>query len=163
ETLLRVSHAEGDWPRWLEAAGVAKLAAKGSIKGPLFEYYGHALQAAVDGIGVAIGIRPYIDDDLAAGRLVAPFGLSVPKAERWYLVFREFRREEPAFRHSHSGSPRRRGNEAGRRDAGLLRRRFARAGAQPRRHRRLPRRARASGVRAGPRRRDGRRWTVGRV
>ena len=35
---------------------------------------------------------------LAAGRLVAPFGLSVPKGEQWYLVFREFRREEPAFR-----------------------------------------------------------------
>ncbi|MBV8835543.1 MAG: LysR family transcriptional regulator [Alphaproteobacteria bacterium] len=94
ETLLRVSHAEDDWPRWLEAAGVAKLAAKG----PVFEYYGHALQAAADGVGVAIGIRPYIDDDLAAGRLVAPFGLSVPKGEQWYLVFREFRREEPAFR-----------------------------------------------------------------
>jgi LysR family glycine cleavage system transcriptional activator len=94
ETLLRVSHAADDWPHWLEAAGVAKLAAKG----PVFEYYGHALQAAVDGVGVAIGIRPYIDDDLAAGRLVAPFDLSVPKGEQWYLVFREFRREEPAFR-----------------------------------------------------------------
>jgi LysR family transcriptional regulator, glycine cleavage system transcriptional activator len=94
ETLLRVSHADEDWPRWLEAAGVPKLAAKG----PVFEYYGHALQAASDGVGVALGIRPYIDDDLAAGRLVAPFALSVPKGEQWYLVFREFRREEPAFR-----------------------------------------------------------------
>jgi LysR family glycine cleavage system transcriptional activator len=98
ETLLRVSHADDDWPRWLAAAGVPQLAAKGSIKGPVFEYYGHALQAAADGVGVALGIRPYIDDDLAAGRLVAPFGLSVPKGEQWYLVFREFRREEPAFR-----------------------------------------------------------------
>jgi LysR family glycine cleavage system transcriptional activator len=63
----------------------------------LFEYYGHALQAATDGVGVALGIRPYIDDDLAAGRLVAPFPLSVPKGEQWYLVFRESRREEPGF------------------------------------------------------------------
>jgi LysR family glycine cleavage system transcriptional activator len=94
ETLLRVAHAEEDWPRWFAAAGVPKLAAKG----PLFEYYGHALQAASDGVGVALGIRPYIDDDVAAGRLVAPFALSVPKGERWYLVFREFRREEPALR-----------------------------------------------------------------
>ncbi|HMK79002.1 MAG TPA: LysR substrate-binding domain-containing protein [Xanthobacteraceae bacterium] len=94
ETLLRVAHATEDWPRWLAAAGVPRLAAKG----PVFEYYGHALQAAADGVGIAIGIRPYIDDDLAAGRLVAPFGLSVPKGEQWYLVFREFRREEPAFR-----------------------------------------------------------------
>jgi LysR family glycine cleavage system transcriptional activator len=94
ETLLRVAHAESDWPRWLEAAGMRKLTARG----PLFEYYGQALQAASDGVGVALGIRPYIDDDLAAGRLVAPFALSVPKGEQWYLVFREFRRAEPGFR-----------------------------------------------------------------
>jgi LysR family glycine cleavage system transcriptional activator len=94
ETLLRVSHAPQDWPRWLAAAGCGDL----SARGPLFDYYGHAQQAAADGLGVALGIRPYIDDDLAAGRLVAPFALSVPKGEQWYLVFREFRREEPAFR-----------------------------------------------------------------
>ena len=94
EALLRVSHAPWDWPRWLAAAKLVTLTAKG----PVFEYYGQALQAAADGLGVALGIRPYIDDDLAAGRLVAPFALSVPKGEQWYLVFREFRREEPAFR-----------------------------------------------------------------
>jgi LysR family glycine cleavage system transcriptional activator len=94
EALLRVSHAPQDWPRWLKSAGLAKLTAKG----PIFEYYGHALQAAADGLGIALGIRPYIDDDLAAGRLVAPFALCVPKGERWYLVFREFRRAEPGFR-----------------------------------------------------------------
>jgi LysR family transcriptional regulator, glycine cleavage system transcriptional activator len=94
ETLLRVAHATDDWPRWLAAAEVSRLAAKG----PVFEYYGQALQAAADGVGVAVGIRPYVDDDLSAGRLVAPFRLSVPKGEQWYLVFREFRREEPAFR-----------------------------------------------------------------
>jgi LysR family glycine cleavage system transcriptional activator len=93
-TLLRVAHAPEDWPRWLEAAGMPR----NSAKGPLFEYYGHALQAAADGVGVALGIRPYIDDDLSAGRLVAPFALSVPKGEQWYLVFRETRREEVAFR-----------------------------------------------------------------
>jgi LysR family glycine cleavage system transcriptional activator len=91
--LLRVAHASADWPLWLEAAGLSGFAAKG----PIFEYYGQALQAATDGLGVAIGIRPYIDDDLKAGRLVAPFDLSVPKGSGWYLIFREFRREEPAF------------------------------------------------------------------
>ena len=66
-----------------------------------FEFYGHALQAAVDGLGIAMGIRPYIDDDLAAGRLVAPFALSVPKGMRWYLVYRGFstgQRDFAAFR-----------------------------------------------------------------
>jgi len=46
---------------------------------------------------VAMGIRPYIDDDLAAGRLVAPFALTVPKGMRWYLVYRSFRTEQRDF------------------------------------------------------------------
>jgi LysR family transcriptional regulator, glycine cleavage system transcriptional activator len=92
-TLLRVAHAMDDWPRWLKAAGVAKLASKG----PQFEFYGQALQAAADGLGVAMGIRPYIDDDLAARRLVAPFAQTVPKGQRWYLVYQQTRLEEPGF------------------------------------------------------------------
>lgn len=92
-TLLRVTHARDDWPRWLRAAGLSKL----SAKGPVFEYYGQALQAALDGVGVAMGISPYIDDDLKAGRLVAPFRMSVPKGMHWYLVYREARSHEPGF------------------------------------------------------------------
>ncbi len=96
-SLLRVAHASEDWPLWLKAAGLARVTARG----PQFQYYGQALQAAVDGLGVAMGIRPYIDDDLAAGRLVAPFALTVPKGMRWYLVYRSFRtgqRDFAAFR-----------------------------------------------------------------
>ncbi len=92
-TLLRVAHALDDWPRWLKAAGVAHAA----LSGPQFEFYGQAQQAAADGIGVAMGIRPYIDDDLAAGRLTTPFALTVPKGEAWYLVYKPARRQEPAF------------------------------------------------------------------
>jgi len=92
-TLLQVAHAPDDWPRWLKAAGVRRAASSG----PRFEFYGQALQAAADGLGVAMGIRPYIDDDIAAGRLVAPFALSVPKGESWYLVYRQARMEEPGF------------------------------------------------------------------
>ena len=91
--LLRVAHARADWPLWLKAVGVNNV----SAKGPMFEYYGQALQAASDGLGVALGIRPYIDDDIAAGRLVVPFKLSVPKGSDWYLIYRGFRRDEPAF------------------------------------------------------------------
>jgi LysR family transcriptional regulator, glycine cleavage system transcriptional activator len=91
--LLRVAHSPDDWPLWLKAAGVARVTAKGTE----FQFYGQALQAAVDGLGVAMGIRPYIDDDLAAGRLVAPFALTVPKGMRWYLVYRSFQTEQRDF------------------------------------------------------------------
>lgn len=96
--LLRVTHAPEDWPIWLRANGLDRLAARG----PAFAYYGQALQAAVDGVGVAMGIRPYIDDDLAAGRLVAPFDRTVPKGKEWCLLYREDRRDQrdfAAFRH----------------------------------------------------------------
>lgn len=92
-TLLRVAHARDDWPRWIKAAGLSKV----SAKGPEFEFYGQALQAALDGVGVAMGISPYIDDDLRAGRLVAPFDMSVPKGMHWYLVYRAARSGEPGF------------------------------------------------------------------
>jgi LysR family glycine cleavage system transcriptional activator len=96
-SLLRVAHSPGDWPSWLKAAGVARVTARG----PEFQFYGQALQAAADGLGIAMGIRPYIDDDIAAGRLVAPFALTVPKGMQWYLVYRSFQagqRDFAAFR-----------------------------------------------------------------
>ena len=92
-TLLRVAHAADEWPRWFKAVGLSKIRAKG----PEFEYYGQALQAAADGVGVAIGISPYVDDDLKAGRLVAPFAQSVSKGEHWYLIYRDARKDEAAF------------------------------------------------------------------
>jgi LysR family glycine cleavage system transcriptional activator len=92
-SLLRIAHAAEDWPLWLKAAGVSRVTAHGTE----FQYYGQALQAAIDGLGVAMGIRPYIDDDLAAGRLVAPFALSIPKGERWYLVYRSFQSDQRDF------------------------------------------------------------------
>ena len=75
-TLLRVAHAAEDWPLWLKAAGVTRLAAKG----PEFEYYGQALQAAADGVGIAMGIRPYVDDDLRADGWLRRSTLPCPRA-----------------------------------------------------------------------------------
>ena len=92
-SLLRVAHSPDDWPRWLKSAGVSRV----TPRGPVFQYYGQALQAATDGLGVAMGIRPYIDDDLAAGRLIAPFAHAVPKGMRWYLVYRSFRTDQRDF------------------------------------------------------------------
>jgi LysR family glycine cleavage system transcriptional activator len=92
-TLLRVAHAEDDWRRWLDVAGVHRI----EPKGPVFDYYGQALQAAADGVGVAMGIRPYVDDDLAAGRLAAPFSITVPKGQQWYLIYRDMRTDQPDF------------------------------------------------------------------
>ena len=94
EELLRVAHSPEEWPLWLAAAGVKP---RGRSLGPTFDNYAMAMQAALDGIGVAIGLRPYVEDDLAAGRLVAPFSITVPKTRAWYLVYRPFRRDDPGL------------------------------------------------------------------
>ncbi|HSK39373.1 MAG TPA: LysR substrate-binding domain-containing protein [Arenibaculum sp.] len=83
--LLRVAHSPEDWPLWLKAAGEPGVDCR---HGPRFDYYALALQAALDGLGVAIGLTPYVVDDLAAGRLVTPFPVRVPKRRAWYLVHR---------------------------------------------------------------------------
>jgi DNA-binding transcriptional LysR family regulator len=94
ETLLQVARQDEDWPSWLHAAGLRLRPEK---RGPRFDSYALALQAAVDGLGVAIGLRPYVEDDLAARRLVAPFAITVPKDQAWYLIASPARRDDPSF------------------------------------------------------------------
>jgi DNA-binding transcriptional LysR family regulator len=94
ESLLQVQHSPEEWPLWLAAAGVRLPA---NTLGPRFDSYAMALQAAVDGVGVAMALRPYVEDDIAAGRLVAPFSLAVPKGRAWYLVYRPFREDDPGL------------------------------------------------------------------
>jgi DNA-binding transcriptional LysR family regulator len=64
----------------------ARVKLRAQPQAPRFDSYAMALQAAVDGVGVAICLRPYVENDLASGRLVAPFKLAVPKGRAWYLI-----------------------------------------------------------------------------
>jgi len=60
-----------------------------------------ALSAAVAGQGLALGLAPLVDDDLAAGRLVKPFAIEIPSAFGFWFVCRKDRLHEPkiaAFR-----------------------------------------------------------------
>ena len=92
-TLLSVSLWPDDWPHWFAAAGMAPPV----VKGLSFGSYAMALQAALDGVGVALGVQPYIVDDVAAGRLVTPLALAVPMGRAWYLVSRPARHGDPGF------------------------------------------------------------------
>lgn len=80
-TLLQVSGVTaGDWGAWLRAAGQPLQLAM------TFDLAMMAVQAAVDGQGVCIGRSTYVEDDLRAGRLVAPFGLRLKDELGFYLV-----------------------------------------------------------------------------
>ena len=84
-TLLQVSGVTaGDWSAWLRAAGQPLQLAEGPRM--TFDLAMMAVQAAVDGQGVCIGRSTYVEDDLRAGRLVAPFGLRLKDELGFYLV-----------------------------------------------------------------------------
>ena len=82
QTLIHNTAFPEDWPRWLSAAGQPDLTAKGDLR---FDLGFAAIEAAIDGAGVAMGRRSLADYDLAKGTLVAPFNLKVPR-RAYYLV-----------------------------------------------------------------------------
>ncbi len=69
--LLHTETRSTAWSDWLAAAGRSDLDA---ASGDRFEHFYYMLQAAASGLGVAIGPRPLVDDDIVIGRLVAPLG-----------------------------------------------------------------------------------------
>ena len=70
-TLLHTDTRISAWPDWFASVGQAEVQ-PAAIQ--TFEHFYFMLQAAASGLGVAIGPKPVIEDDLSAGRLVAPFG-----------------------------------------------------------------------------------------
>jgi LysR family glycine cleavage system transcriptional activator len=59
------------------------------------------VQAAIDGIGVAMGRTSYVEADIAKGRLVVPFKIALPADAGFYLVSPESNADTPklsAFR-----------------------------------------------------------------
>ncbi len=72
-----------DWRMWLAAAGVKDCDAE---RGPRFTMASMAVQAAVEGQGVALAGSVLVDDDIAAGRLVNPFEVRFPVKFAYYLV-----------------------------------------------------------------------------
>ncbi len=72
-----------DWGMWLRAAGVTGVDAS---RGSRFTAVNLAVDAALAGRGVMLGRSVFVADDLAAGRLVRPFGDALPLDFSVYLV-----------------------------------------------------------------------------
>ncbi len=94
-TLLHAATLPGVWPQWLAAAGVPDLEPQASIT---LEHFYLTLQAALDGLGVAMGPTRLIADDVAAGRLVLPFAGPRLPARSYYTYVPEGRRDDPVVR-----------------------------------------------------------------
>lgn len=94
-TLIVVSHLREQWTWWFEAVGVrAPIVPAGEV---LFESSAMAMQAVLDGVGVAIAQLPYVSDALRAGRLITPFPITGRKYESWYLAYRPMRQKDPTL------------------------------------------------------------------
>jgi LysR family glycine cleavage system transcriptional activator len=83
-TLLHASAAREDWQLWLTAAGLP--ASFATRRGMIFDESFMALQAAMEGLGVAMGRFHLVETDIAAGRLLAPFDVVLPRDAGYYVV-----------------------------------------------------------------------------
>ena len=83
------------WQLWLELAGVEDVDAS---RGPIFTDSAMVVQAAAEGQGVALARSVLAAGDLAAGRLVQPFAVSLQHDLAYYLVSPEATAEQPRIR-----------------------------------------------------------------
>lgn len=82
--LLHIASFPDDWQVWLTAAGVKGV---DSSRGVSFDFALAAYQAAMDGLGVALGRNPLVEPDPKAGRLVVPFEFKRSSDFAYYLVY----------------------------------------------------------------------------
>ena len=96
-TLLHSSGGyDDDWRLWLTAAGLPSNISK--QPGLTFDLILLTLQAAIDGSGVAMGRTSYVEADIAKGRLVVPFKVTLPADAGFYLVSPEAKADPPKLR-----------------------------------------------------------------
>jgi LysR family glycine cleavage system transcriptional activator len=87
-----------NWNDWLEGVGVQGVDAS---RGPRFSNASLALEAAIEGMGVALTMKPLVRSEIQAKRLVVPFDIPAPAAFSYYLVTPETEAQNPgvsAFR-----------------------------------------------------------------
>lgn len=93
-TLLHSMLRPDAWRIWLDGTGVEGVDA---TRGRQFANASLAYQAAIDGLGVAIAQRVYVEADLQTGILVAPFQDTVATGQGYYLVCEDERAHLPRY------------------------------------------------------------------
>ncbi len=80
--LLHTKTRANAWADWCATAGASL-----DLAGRQFEHFYFMLEAATAGLGVAIAPEVLVQDDVAAGRLTAPFGF-VPNGQTYVALSR---------------------------------------------------------------------------
>ena len=82
DTVLDES-ARPSWGDWLAAVGVHDVDV---MRGPHFSDASLAIEAAIEGMGVALAVKPLLAAEIHAGRLVVPFDIVAPANWAYFLV-----------------------------------------------------------------------------
>jgi LysR family transcriptional regulator, glycine cleavage system transcriptional activator len=93
--LLHSTTTRSAWPQWFKAAGVPNLMPAQDLE---FDHVYLQVQAAVDGLGVALGSLPLVEIDIAAGRLICPLPAPELRADDYQLLIRQDRLRDPAIK-----------------------------------------------------------------
>jgi len=92
-TLLHATLSRDDWQLWLTAAGLpTELAQR---RGLTFDQSFMCIEAAIEGLGVALGRSPFVEADIAQGRLVVPFDVVLPAEAGYYIIAPEETADDP--------------------------------------------------------------------
>ncbi|MEO0423657.1 MAG: transcriptional regulator GcvA [Pseudomonadota bacterium] len=91
--LLQVYPSRRDWWIWLEENGIEGV---DPDAGQQFDSYDLAMNAAMQGIGVALAMEPFVNRDLKANLLQEPYPqMRVYTPNDWYLVCRDEKSDHP--------------------------------------------------------------------
>jgi LysR family glycine cleavage system transcriptional activator len=93
--LLHAAADRVDWRQWAAAAGLDDLDVDGGL---VFTTMEMALGAAIGGLGVTVGDLYLVQEELAAGSLLAPFDLVLSEGTGYFLLLEPGRRQEPRIR-----------------------------------------------------------------
>lgn len=94
-TILHCPARRSAWEEWLAGLQHTRVVPAQSLE---LEHLYFCLQAAIDGVGVAMGYSPLVATDLAAGRLIAPFGQRVLRTQGYFLITRNERQHDPVVK-----------------------------------------------------------------
>ncbi|WP_431285804.1 transcriptional regulator GcvA [Humitalea sp. 24SJ18S-53] len=94
-TLLYSEIRPEGWGRWLAMVGLPPLSTFNTQK---FESSALVYEAAAEGLGVAMGEKNLIGDDIRKGRLVIPWPISQRHPEGFYLIYQRQAHSTPQLR-----------------------------------------------------------------
>lgn len=93
--ILKTQTRRSAWEDWSKRSGIEVVTENATE----FEHFYFMLEAAVGGLGVCIAPWPLVADDIAAGRLMAPFGFI--ESGQDYVALRRRRRNKKAATFCH--------------------------------------------------------------